>query len=96
MLWSYGANFIDKALIGIEMQAMFIVDKAHEPIKIVSNKMNNENNYNFKLPEHKIAQWLVWWILNQSAQVQVLRNIVVLSNTTSQIFFDGLTYNKAA
>ena len=36
------------------MQAMFIVDKAHEPIRIGSNKMNNENNFNFKLPEHKI------------------------------------------
>ena len=36
------------------MQDMFIVDKAHEPIRIVSNKMNNENNFNLKLPEHKI------------------------------------------
>ena len=35
------------------MQAMFIVDKAHEPIRTLSNKMNNENNFNFKLPEHK-------------------------------------------
>ena len=43
MLWSYGAKFIDKALIGTEMQAMFIVDKAHEPIRIVSNKINNEH-----------------------------------------------------
>ena len=36
------------------MHAMFIVYKAHEPIRIVSNKLNNENNINFKLPEHKI------------------------------------------
>ena len=54
MLWSYGAKFIDKALIGTKMQAMFIVDKAHEPIRIVSNKMNNENNFNFKLPDYTI------------------------------------------
>ena len=43
MLWSYGSKFIDKALIGTEMQAMFIIDKAHEPIRIVSNKINNEH-----------------------------------------------------
>ena len=33
------------------MQAMFMVDKAHEPVRLVSNKMNNENNFNFKLPD---------------------------------------------
>ena len=51
MLWSYGAKFIDKALIGTEMQAMFIIDKAHEPITKVSNK---RYDFHFKLPEHKI------------------------------------------
>ena len=54
MLWSYGAKFIDKALIGTEIQAMFIIDKAHELRWIVANKMNNENNFNLKLPKHKI------------------------------------------
>ena len=43
MLWSYGAKYIDKAIIVTEIQAMFIVDKAHEPIRIVSNKINNEH-----------------------------------------------------
>ena len=36
------------------MQAMFIVHKAHEPVRIVSNKMNYENNFNFELPDHTI------------------------------------------
>ena len=54
MLWRYGAKFIDKALIGTEIQAIFIVHKAHELMRIVANKMNNENNFNFILPEHKI------------------------------------------
>ena len=52
MLWRYGAKFIDKALIGTEIQAMFIVDKAHKLMWIVSNEIYN---FNFKLPEHKIS-----------------------------------------
>ena len=59
MLRRYGSKFIGKALIGTEMQAMFIVDKAHEPIRIVSNNMNNENNFNIKLPEHNISSSIV-------------------------------------
>ena len=45
---------MDKALIVTEIQAMFIVDKAHELIRIDSNKMDNENNFNFKFPVHEI------------------------------------------
>ena len=90
-------KFTDKAPIGTEIQAIFIVDKAHEPIRIVSNKMNNENNFNFQLPEHKIHSSIIFSVvdLNQSTQVQVLTNIVVLSSNTGQIFYDGLTGNRA-
>ena len=43
-------KIIDKALIGTEIQAMFIIHKAYKLMRIVS-KMNN---FNFKLPDHKI------------------------------------------
>ena len=43
-------KFIDRALIGTEIQAMFLIHKAYELMRIVS-KMNN---FNFKLAEHKI------------------------------------------
>ena len=33
---------------------MFIVHKAHELSRIGSNRMDNEKNFNFKFPVHKI------------------------------------------
>ena len=78
MLWSYGANFIDKALIGTEMQAMFIVDKAHEPIRIVSNKINNE---------HKIRSSIMVSVVDFESEYPGSNpeKYIVLSNNTGQI-----------
>ena len=97
MLCSCGAKFIDKALIGTEMQAMFIVDRAHEPIRIVSNKMNNENNFNFKLPEHKIHSSIMVSVVNFESKYPGSNpeKYIVFSNNTGQFFYERLTDNRA-
>ena len=70
------------------MQAMFIVDKAHEPIRIVSNKMNNENNFNFKLPEHKICSSIMVSVVDFESEYPGSNpeKYIVLSNNTGQFF----------
>ena len=67
------------------MQAMFIVDKAHEPIRIVSNKMNN---FNFKLPEHKIRSSTMVSVVNFESEYPGSNpeKYIVLSNNTGQMF----------
>ena len=86
MLWRYGAKFIDKALIGTEIQAMFIIDKAHELMRIVANKMNNENNFNLKFSKHKIPS---------STMVSVVDFETEYLGSNSNFLNDGLTDNRA-
>ena len=43
-------KFIHRALIGTEIQAMFLIHKAYKQMRIVPKL----NNFNFKLPEDKI------------------------------------------
>ena len=67
------------------MQAMFIVDKAHEPIRKVSNQMNN---FNFKLPEHKICSNKMVSVVDFESEFPGSNpeKYRVLSNNTGQFF----------
>ena len=77
---------------------MFIVDKAHELIRIDSNKMDNENNFNFKFPVHKIPSSTMVSVVDFESEYpgSILAKMkVFFSNTmTSNFFNDDLTDNR--
>ena len=67
------------------MQAMFIVDKAHEPITKVSNKMYD---FHFKLLEPKIRSSTMVSVVDFESEYPGSNpeKYIVLSSNTGQIF----------
>ena len=95
MLLRYGAKFIDKALKGTEIQAMSIIDKAHKLMRIVSNKIDN---FNFKLPQHKIPSCTMVSVVDFESEYPGSspdKNNTSILILQTKYFNDGLTDNRA-